>query len=62
MKALRQLIFDLGNAIGGRLTTQGAAKRGTRAHAPLRFAMACFGVQWRAAADEDGHYCFAVAL
>jgi hypothetical protein len=21
-----------------------------------------FGVQWRATADEDGHYCFAVAL
>jgi hypothetical protein len=24
--------------------------------------MSCKIVQWRAAADEDGHYCFAVAL
>jgi len=23
---------------------------------------ACSGVEWRAAADEDGHYRFAVAL
>jgi hypothetical protein len=22
----------------------------------------CVGVDWRATADEDGHYCFAVAL
>src|SRR5581483_11245893 len=25
-------------------------------------AAACSGVEWRATADEDGHYCFAVAL
>ena len=25
-------------------------------------AAACSGVHWRATADEDGHYCFAVAL
>jgi hypothetical protein len=24
--------------------------------------LACFGVKWRATADEDGHYCFAVTL
>jgi hypothetical protein len=24
--------------------------------------IACCGVRWRATADEDGHYCFAVAL
>jgi hypothetical protein len=28
----------------------------------LRAAMSCSGVEWRAAADEAGHYCFAVAL
>jgi hypothetical protein len=28
----------------------------------LLVAMSCSGVEWRAAADEDGHYCFAVAL
>jgi hypothetical protein len=27
-----------------------------------KVATACFGVHWRATADEDGHYCFAVAL
>jgi len=27
-----------------------------------KVAIARFSVHWRAAADENGHYCFAVAL
>jgi hypothetical protein len=27
-----------------------------------RFAVPSFVPKWRAVADEDGHYCFAVAL
>jgi len=29
---------------------------------PIAVTISCKIVQWRATADEDGHYCFAVAL
>jgi hypothetical protein len=37
------------------------AERGQRSKTPL-IARSCKVLDWRARADEDGHYCFAVAL
>jgi hypothetical protein len=37
-------------------------RRPDAAFAGLSPAMSCQIVEWRATADEDGHYCFAVAL
>jgi hypothetical protein len=33
-----------------------------RGHGLIEVTAACPGVEWRATADENGHYCFAVAL
>jgi hypothetical protein len=37
-------------------------KRTTAQKQPLYAAASCCGVEWRAAVDEDGQHCFAVAL
>jgi hypothetical protein len=46
-------------------TLSGTLRQGEeqqRRHGLLGSPQAGLGVQWRATADEDGHYCFAVAL